>query len=473
MDVKFGTSGLRGLAVDLVSGSARSHVAAFAQHLLATGHAKPGDKVFVARDKRASSPELFKISASAVCDAGLDPVDCGEIPTPALACHAFAMNSAAIMITGSHIPADRNGIKFYLPGAEITKSDEAAIVALASAPLKDLGIWVPATSANAEAVTRWHERHSMLLAADGLSGLKIGVHEHSSVAADFLADLLSGFGAVIQKFGRTAQFTPVDTEAVAPEFVAQYRQEAAEHRLDAIVTTDADGDRPLVADENGTPLPGDLLGWLACLWIKADHVATPVTSNSAISTDDTCNVSRTRVGSPYVIVDMEAAKASGAARVAGFEANGGFLLGSSVALEGIPVRELPTRDSTMPILAALRVMKAKHLRGSQLSAFAGFRATASNRLQDYAPERSARLLAELASNVAFRSKFVGTSGMVENVDLTDGVRLSLAGGEIMHFRASGNAPEMRCYVEATSSIRASVLLEHGMMALQMFEKNKA
>ena len=33
------------------------------------------------------------------------------------------------MVTGSHIPFDRNGLKFYRPDGEITKADEAGIVA--------------------------------------------------------------------------------------------------------------------------------------------------------------------------------------------------------------------------------------------------------------------------------------------------------------------------------------------------------
>lgn len=32
------------------------------------------------------------------------------------------------MVTGSHIPFDRNGLKFYRPDGEITKEDELAIV---------------------------------------------------------------------------------------------------------------------------------------------------------------------------------------------------------------------------------------------------------------------------------------------------------------------------------------------------------
>lgn len=49
----------------------------------------------------------------------------GAVPTPVLA--LAARNAAAIMITGSHIPADRNGLKFYTRSGEITKADEAKI----------------------------------------------------------------------------------------------------------------------------------------------------------------------------------------------------------------------------------------------------------------------------------------------------------------------------------------------------------
>lgn len=49
------------------------------------------------------------------------------LPTPALALQAMQMNQPAIMITGSHITFDRNGIKFYRPDGEISESDEAAI----------------------------------------------------------------------------------------------------------------------------------------------------------------------------------------------------------------------------------------------------------------------------------------------------------------------------------------------------------
>jgi phosphomannomutase len=43
------------------------------------------------------------------------------------------------------------------------------------------------------------------------------------------------------------------------------------------------------------------------------------------------------------------------------------------------------------------------------------------------------------------------------VDETDGLRVTLASGEIVHLRPSGNAPELRCYAEADTAARAREL----------------
>ncbi|HSO46500.1 MAG TPA: phosphomannomutase [Rhizobiaceae bacterium] len=470
MDVKFGTSGLRGLAVDLCAGAAFRHVHGFCRMLAQTGKAAPGSAIFFAHDKRQSSQLLAAQTAQAVRQAGFVAQDCGEVPTPALAFHAFRQGAAAIMITGSHIPADRNGLKFYLPGAEIGKSDEAGIIEGAGAA-PGLPETTPALGANSaeDVMAQWRERYRDLLPAGHFSGMRIGVHEHSSVATDFLGDLLAGFGATIHRFGKTAQFTPVDTEAVAPKFLSHYAEVAAANRLDAIISADADGDRPLLAAANGQPVPGDLIGWLAAQWADADAVATPVTSNSAIVDGAGVTVHRTRVGSPYVIAAMEDAIAEGAKCVAGFEANGGFLLASDTLINGRPVAALPTRDSTLPILAALDAMRVRGLRAGELAQASGFRATAGNRISDYPAERSAALMAAL-DNESQAGRLLAPIGVTENVDRTDGLRFFLKGGEVLHFRPSGNAPEMRCYAEASNENRVNELLGQGLDFIVRFGK---
>jgi len=49
------------------------------------------------------------------------------------------------------------------------------------------------------------------------------------------------------------------------------------------------------------------------------------------------------------------------------------------------------------------------------------------------------------------------AGEVQAIDQTDGLRIEFRNTEIVHFRPSGNAPEMRCYTEAASAARAAEL----------------
>jgi phosphomannomutase len=53
---------------------------------------------------------------------------------------------------------------------------------------------------------------------------------------------------------------------------------------------------------------------------------------------------------------------------------------------------------------------------------------------------------------------------VQSVSAIDGPRFTLKSGDIVHYRASGNAPELRCYVEAKSVERAEMLLRWGLDA---------
>src|SRR3954452_3010236 len=98
--LKFGTSGLRGLAVDLAGAESRRYAAAFVRRLQQQG---PVGEVLVGRDLRASSPDISHDVISAIAAMGASAVDCGELPTPALAFEALRLGAPAIMITGSHI----------------------------------------------------------------------------------------------------------------------------------------------------------------------------------------------------------------------------------------------------------------------------------------------------------------------------------------------------------------------------------
>ncbi len=62
--------------------------------------------------------------------------------------------------------------------------------------------------------------------------------------------------------------------------------------------------------------------------------------------------------------------------------------------------------------------------------------------------------------------FLGFTGSVPSQsDSTDGLRVTLESGDIVHLRPSGNAPEFRCYVEADTQARADQLLADALGAI--------
>jgi phosphomannomutase len=470
MTVKFGTSGLRGLSTDLVGSVSALYSTAFVRHMLATGTLQAGSPVVIGRDFRPSSPEIASTIMAALKRQGLEPIDCGTIPTPALALYGASIGAAGIMVTGSHIPADRNGIKFYRPDGEINKSDEEAITRLAAelATSPDANRVDAGSGADleAEATRLFIERNTGILAADALTGKRIGIYQHSSVARDMLVTVFEQCGATVFPLGRSEQFIPVDTEAVSPETVAQLARWTDELALDAVLSTDGDGDRPLVADEHGTPLRGDLLGLIAARFLGACVVATPVTSNSGLEQDGGFAVRRTRVGSPYVIAAMEEALSAGESGVIGFEANGGLMLGSDFTMSGKTINALPTRDSFLPALAALGTAAQRGLSLSALVEDFSLPIALSDRLENYAAERSGSLMAHLRGSREQLGSFLAPLGSVQSVSDIDGLRTTLADGRVIHFRPSGNAPEMRCYVEAADKESAASLLKDGLSLLE-------
>ena len=458
-EMKFGSSGLRGLASELAGNPSGLYTEAFAWRLSASG-IQSNAGVLVGRDLRDSSPTIAANCMAALAASGLQPIDCGAISTPALALYGRQHGMAALMVTGSHIPADRNGIKFYSPHGEISKADEAAMAhyaaersdAYRSPP--PIGTALPARHDQATAAYR--ARANDILQPGSLSGIRVGVYQHSSVAADLLVEILQSFGASVTPVGKSDTFVPVDTEAVDAATIAKFKDWAREFSFDAIVSTDADADRPLIIDENGDLFRGDLIGLATALFLRADIVATPVTSNSGISKAFGFEVLRTKVGSPFVIEAMEASYDTGKI-VIGFEANGGVLLGSDCSLYGKTLTALPTRDSLLPILAVLGTVASTGKSLSLLRELWGLPVCASERLQDFPVESSRGLMRQLADRDQLQ-RFLAPFGTVAEVDETDGLRTRMQTGEIIHLRPSGNAPELRCYSEAANHERATAIV---------------
>ncbi|SMX44563.1 phosphomannomutase [Octadecabacter ascidiaceicola] len=447
MAPKFGTSGLRGLVVELTSELVTSYTHAFIQAC------ETGSAVRVGWDLRPSSPDIAKAVIDAIVAAGRTAIVDGALPTPALALAALNRGQSAIMVTGSHIPADRNGLKFYTTGGEISKDDEAAIIAQLGAALDGQGAQVDATG---DVITAYVARYVNGFGADALKGMRIGVYQHSSVARDIMVDVVKALGGEAVPLAWSETFIPVDTEAVDPITRVQLAQWCDEHKLDALISTDGDADRPMVADATGKIVVGDVLGPLTARLLGAERICTPVSSNTMVDEmSEFSAVVRTRIGSPFVIAAMES---GGARNVVGYEANGGFLLGFTADGPVGQLAPLMTRDCLLPILAPLYMARKAGCGLAELVAGLPSRFTATDRLTGIETDISRPFLERLSTDAAVRGTFFDDMPAELSVDLTDGLRVTFEGGEIVHLRHSGNAPELRCYVEAENQQRADTLL---------------
>ncbi|MCA9552047.1 MAG: hypothetical protein KC933_18550 [Myxococcales bacterium] len=522
VELRFGTSGLRGLVRDMTDLEVYINVRGF----LATLSPAPGAReVAVARDLRdrcpdsgiESSPRIARAVMKAAADAGYAVVNLGTVPTPALAAYAMSRKLPGIMVTGSHIPADRNGVKFYKATGEVLKSDEASILAsvratraevycldAAASPFGPDGQLKaePAVPAVDETGAREYVARfvSPFKGAAPLAGLEVVLYQHSSVARDLLQEILQGLGAEVIPEGRVETFVPVDTEDVMPEDEARYLDMVTRHGGYALVSTDGDGDRPLIVDEAGHFHRGDAVGIVTARFLGARFAAIPVSAYDAIDLafeGKGVTLERTRIGSPWVIDAMTAAVAAGHAPVVGWEANGGFLTGTEVTLNGAPLSPLPTRDAALPIVSVLLAGAKARQRLSDLFGHLPARATRAGLLDHFAPERSQALLAHVkpkdatvaeadlegsqvilryndgrtepaADEAPYRTiagvfeRFFGPEhgfGRVLRVNFVDGVRAWFESRDIVHLRPSGNAPQFRIYTVADSQSRADEVVE--------------
>ena len=403
-ELQFGTSGRRGEVADLTQLEIYLNALAEIEYLQSLprpqGGIARGEEFYFAYDLRPSSSryveeqqgrgEIAQAIERAIRDAGMHPANLGRIPTPALACYALSRGRGSIMVTGSHIPFDRNGYKTNSARGELRKEDEQPInervrevrerlysQPCADSPFNERGLFKEGhhelASENDEGRAAYLERYAAFFAGDSLGGMRLLVHQHSAVGRDLLVEILERLGAEVIAAGRSEMFVPIDTENIDQAQLAAIQAladgAAARHgALEAVVSTDGDSDRPLILGVDPDTrraqfFGGDLVGMIVAEYLGADAVVVPVSCNDAIDRGSLAAITepRTRIGSPYVIAGLEKARRKGRRAVCGWEANGGFLTGSDITRNGKVLAALPTRDAVLPILCVLLAARERGL----------------------------------------------------------------------------------------------------------------
>lgn len=541
--LKFGTSGRRGKIVHLTQLEVYINALAeleYFQSLSPTeGGIRRGDEFFFAYDLRPSSSQFVEEEQGrggiaqaverAISDAGMKPVNLGRIPTPALASYALERGKGSIMVTGSHIPFDRNGYKTYSAKGELLKTHEAPINTHAERVRARLygqpydkstfdrrGLFKrgremlsPESDVARNAFVR---RYVDFFADSSLCGARILVYQHSAVGRDILVEILQRLGAEALPAGRVETFVSIDTENIDEECLGTIQtladRASAQHgAIDAVVSTDGDSDRPLVLGLDGSGsvrfFGGNLLGMIVAEYIEADAVVVPISCNDAVDRGPLSDIvePKTRIGSPYIVEAMQGALEKGKQAVCGWEANGGFFTASDIESGGRVLKALPTRDAVLPILGVLFSMLEKQVSMVELFDRLPKRSGRSALLRNFPRDRGRQIVTRFspARNEPRRIVFQADCttfldeagaelpatapqtqmaqslrkslamffpsdldfGSIDQLDYTDGVRISFSNGDVAHIRPSGNADELRIYAVANTQERADEIAELG------------
>lgn len=236
---------------------------AFARYVAEKKH-KNVTQVTIAlgRDSRISGPELLKAAAEGISKAGANVLDFGMCTTPAMYMSIITPGfqpDASIMITASHHPYDKNGLKFFTEEGGI-EGDVVVELLKAAQELEPEGLPFAGTITEKAFLPTYKEQLAERIRrgldtdmAKPLLGLHVVV-DAGNGAGGFYAELMEELGAWIEG----SQFLEPDgyfpnhiPNPENPEAMASVCKAVLDAEADLGVIFDTDCDRAAIVDSKG------------------------------------------------------------------------------------------------------------------------------------------------------------------------------------------------------------------------------
>ncbi|MEY3984809.1 MAG: hypothetical protein RLZ59_254 [Pseudomonadota bacterium] len=311
----FGTDGIRGRT----NASAMTAEMAMKVGMAAGAHFVRGDhrhRVVIGKDTRLSGYMLENALVAGFTSVGMDVVQVGPMPTPAVAMLTRSMRAdLGVMISASHNPYEDNGIKLFGPdGYKLSDADELSIEALIDS-LPNLA--QPNRIGRARRVEDARGRYIHFAKACfpeelRLDGLKIVIDCAHGAAYNVAPAALWELGADIIPLGVTPDGTNINAAcgSTAPQLL---QETVVASGADIGVALDGDADRLIVVDEQGRIVDGDqIMALIGASWaqrgaLKGGGVVATVMSNLGLERflqGQGLTLERTKVGDRYVLERM-------------------------------------------------------------------------------------------------------------------------------------------------------------------------
>lgn len=442
----FGTSGIRGSAEELFTPQFCFDIGrTFVQFLKTKNLSGP---IAVGMDPRASSPRIKRDLFRGLETADVELFDEGISPIPSM-CWLLKKTSlaGAVMITGSHIAPELNGLKFFALGEEILEDDERLIEKLYYS-LKEKVEYTktePTATSETKARDMYVELLRSLVSAKWPSW-KVALDCANGAQSVVIPTFLRGLGIEVFEINcdPDQDFIGRDTDAEDKAEIEGLKKLVIDKQCDFGIAFDGDGDRCVFIDEKGKFVQGEYSCSLIAREVKTDSIVTTFAASQVVESIGK-KVIRTKVGSPYVIGKM---KETGS--LFGFEQNGGTVSGEIMY----------TRDGGTTMVKLLNYYSS--FSGS-FSQFVGQlpKFYMERTKVDYKWEQQQEILEKA------KEKFNGIK-----VEEQDGLKIWLDETTWMLFRSSQNAPEFRVFAESKDEKKAKELLKQGVDFVESVIKGK-
>ncbi len=291
-------------------------------------------------DTRITTPMLKASAASGIMSRGITCVDTGIVPTPAVNWGCKTTKRPGTVITGSHTPANMNGMKLIQSnGFEIDWWSGEQVVEERFFSKKDPPAIAPLDCgqiAQEDVMELYLSYLSSHLKA-GLKGIKIVVDVGNGAMTEYIPNFMTehGGGVIALNNVRDGRFPGRGPEPLLPESIKALTTAVNSNKADFGVAFDGDGDRAIFVDEHGDLLWGDKsLVLLASRNLsQGQQLVTPVSTASSLVTVAGerygFKILWTAVGAAYVARQQAESEA-----LVGGEQNGGIIW-----LDGAPARD--------------------------------------------------------------------------------------------------------------------------------------
>lgn len=363
----FGTDGVRGIANEELTPELAFKLGRYGGYVLlnhAGDNAHP--RVLVGRDTRISGQLLESALIAGLLSIGIDVMQLGVVPTPAVAYLTRTQGAAAgVMISASHNPALDNGIKFFgNDGFKLSDDQESEIEALLDQDQDNL----PRPSADGlgtldefpEGGNKYLQFLQSSIPTD-LSGITVCLDAANGATAPLVNQLFANLETDFYTMGDRPDGLNINdgVGSTHPEALQQF---VTEQQAMVGLAFDGDGDRLIAVDEHGNIVDGDRIMFICGKYMKEagrlerNTIVSTVMSNigfhKAVESEGMIAL-KTDVGDRYVVEEMR---------------RGGYSLGGEQSGHIVFLQLNTTGDGLLSAIQLLNVMKSTGKTLSELAA---------------------------------------------------------------------------------------------------------